>query len=479
MSFRLKTILGIAVIEITLLAILVFSGLSYLRQSSEVELLTRGEVTAQLFATMTSDAVLAFDLATLDALVEQTLLNPGIEYVRVRRDDGAVLSQGGDAEALAAPFVADTSIKTASSDGRLDVHSPIVAAGTTFGYVEIGLSTDRLQLAIAEARQWMLTIAGTEIIFVAIFGVILGTVLTRQLARLREAAKRVAAGEFGHELEVHGNDELADTTVSFNRMSAALSAFAQEAKAARERAEAGREYAETVLNDALNSMPQSVLIVDPDHNISFANDSFRQRYPEAISDTSDVYTFSEIAAAVTPAKIHQNGEETTFTLNDRMSRLASPEKHREWRASTGDGRTMMTTQERMSDGGVVVVEHDITDLFAALERNRQLEMELMQTQKLESLGTMAGGIAHEINTPIQFVGDNLNFLDGAFADISEFLSGITSGDSSLPQNLEKNLDDLDWDFLAEETPNALQEARAGISNVRDIVRVDKGIRPPG
>lgn len=73
MSFRLKTILGVALIEAVLLSLLVISGIYYLRSSNEAQLAERARTTARLIASMTSDAVVATDLATLDALVEQAI----------------------------------------------------------------------------------------------------------------------------------------------------------------------------------------------------------------------------------------------------------------------------------------------------------------------------------------------------------------------------------------------------------------------
>ena len=114
MSFRLKTVLGIAGIQIVLLSILVVSGLHYLRVSNEQQLLERARTTAKLVATMTSDAAVAMDIATIDVLMDQTVKNPGIDFARVRLANGAVISESGKPSALRAPFAQDTSIASAN-----------------------------------------------------------------------------------------------------------------------------------------------------------------------------------------------------------------------------------------------------------------------------------------------------------------------------------------------------------------------------
>ena len=148
-----------------------------------------------------------------------------------------VLAESGDPEALNQTFRADSSFEDTKSDGRLDLSSPIMLAGQNFGQVEIGLSTYRFEKILSSARRWMLGIAAAEIILVALFGLLLGTILTRQLTGLNTGARRVALGEFGYQVAVSGSDELADTAKIFNTMSAALDEFACEAQAARERAE--------------------------------------------------------------------------------------------------------------------------------------------------------------------------------------------------------------------------------------------------
>ena len=478
MSFRLKTVIGIAAIEIALLAILIVSGLYYLKTSNETQLLERARTTAQLVATMMSDAVLATDLATLDALVAQALTNEGVIYVRVRHVSGAVMSKGGAEAALEVDFVEDRSFESTANDNRLDVAHPILAAGNAFGRVEIGLSTTVIEGVLDAASRWMLGIAAVEIGLVGIFGLLLGTILTRQLARLRAGAGKVASGEFGYQLAVRGKDELADTTKSFNRMSAALAEFAKKARKAQRLAEEGREYAETALRDAMNSMPQGVLIVGPTEKVEFANNAYRRSYREVADILTEEPAFADVAPAVAGAVEEDELTGGGQTAEDRARRIRYAEHHRAWKTVLKDGRHIMNAQRRMTDGGVVVVETDVSELYDALDRNRQLELELMESQKREALGTLAGGIAHEINTPIQYVGNNIRFLTDSFAGVVEGLSEHVRGAGRNDAALNTALEKLDWEFLADEIPSALAEAAEGVETVSRIVLSMKDVSYP-
>ncbi|MEP2183406.1 hypothetical protein, partial [Roseibium sp.] len=121
MSFRLKTVLGIAAIEILLLAVLVLSGLYYIQTSNEERIFREAHTAADLLATMTTDATVALDLATLDELVQQAARNPGIVYARIRSAEGQVLSENGVPAALARDFKEDSSTESALEDTVLDV----------------------------------------------------------------------------------------------------------------------------------------------------------------------------------------------------------------------------------------------------------------------------------------------------------------------------------------------------------------------
>ncbi|NTV96329.1 MAG: response regulator [Thiobacillus sp.] len=221
MSFRLKTILGIALIQALLLAILIFSVMGFLRDSHETQLQRYTTATAATFASMIKDSLLGMDLARLQSFADELVSNPGIAYARIRDTDHRVMASAGSAKQLGQPFGPDKSLDTVD-DGVYDVQSAIQVGGIRFGSVEIGIDVSYLQETFAQASTWSLAIAGVELALVALFSFILGTYLTRQLARLEDGSRRLARGELGYQIEARGEDELAATARAFNDMSKRL-----------------------------------------------------------------------------------------------------------------------------------------------------------------------------------------------------------------------------------------------------------------
>jgi len=129
-------------------------------------------------------------------------------------------------------------------------------------------------------------------------------------------------------------------------------------------------------------------------------------------------------------------------------------------------------------------------LLLATETTEQktLENQLIQAQKLESIGQLAAGIAHEINTPIQYVGDNTQFLQDAFNDIGKLLTKYEqvievnktgSVNNELIKEVEVVSEEVDLDYLLEEIPTALQQSQEGTERVARIVRAMKEFSHPG
>jgi signal transduction histidine kinase len=119
---------------------------------------------------------------------------------------------------------------------------------------------------------------------------------------------------------------------------------------------------------------------------------------------------------------------------------------------------------------------------------KKLESELYQAQKLESVGRLAAGVAHEINTPVQFVNDNCYFLRDAVAQIGEVvrvyrdaLAAVAAGEVTLEEARERVAaaeESADYSFLSENMPTAVERALEGLERVAVIVRSMKEFSHP-
>ena len=139
------------------------------------------------------------------------------------------------------------------------------------------------------------------------------------------------------------------------------------------------------------------------------------------------------------------------------------------------------TSENGQNVGLLITGTDITE-------RRTLEDQLRQAQKLEAIGQLAAGIAHEINTPTQYVGDNTTFVKQSWPAISdlahaaqnvaqECAAGSLSAESTA--RLRQCIQNADLDYLLEEIPKAIDQSLEGVQRVAKIVHAMKEFSHPG
>lgn len=273
MSFRLKTVLGIALIEAALLLILVLSSLWELRHIGEQQLKQRAQTTATLFATTTADAVLSSDLAALESFVEEVLGNPGLVYARVLSNDQVLAEDGIEEGALLREFHPDTDLEEVE-DGTYDTYAEITIGGETYGRVEIGLEIGHLRTEFSRALANFSGIAIAELILSAVFSLVLGTLLTRQLRLLIKGTRAVADGNFGYQLKTRGRDEIAQAAQAFNSMSSGLAEL-MEQNAAQQ---ADLQQTTDLLSGLVDNLQSGILMIDMDRHINHVNSGFTEMF---------------------------------------------------------------------------------------------------------------------------------------------------------------------------------------------------------
>lgn len=149
-----------------------------------------------------------------------------------------------------------------------------------------------------------------------------------------------------------------------------------------------------------------------------------------------------------------------------------------------DGGSVRTVQavagELPDDGRSLITLQDVTARKVAEEEKAAMIERIAESDRFEALGTLAGGIAHEINTPTQYVGDNINFMKGGLDSLLGFAqtarAAVDSGGGL--DLLGRKLDDLDLDFLQAELPAAADQALDGTERIARIVQAIKEFSYP-
>jgi PAS domain S-box-containing protein len=197
-----------------------------------------------------------------------------------------------------------------------------------------------------------------------------------------------------------------------------------------------------------------------------------------------------------------------FEDDQATIRSGEPLLSRQETVRTRDGRTLtiLTTKVPVMDAsgrviGIIGIGRNITRRVEAEDRLRaaqeetaaemrereRMAIELRLAQKLESVGRLAAGLAHEINTPIQYIGDSVHFMHSAFDELLRlFLVYRSVAHKFSEKNDEqtfKNLDELetacDFEFLREEMPRAFERTFEGVRRVANIVRAMREFAHPG
>ncbi len=340
-----------------------------------------------------------------------------------------------------------------------------------------------------ELRNNILMIAAVATIAALAFGSLIAVSITRRLRRLCAATIALGQGNLDYKVSLSGHDELTRFAAHFNDMAVELKNVynrlhenniqlkhnISERKLAEDALRKERDFAETLIDTA----QAVVLLLDASGNVIRFNrymekllgykldeikgqNCFEIFFPER--DREDIrQRFSQyIDGVITRGNVHQ-----IIAKNGNRYEI-------EWRSAI----------LRQSDGtliGVLAIGQDVTDRAI-------LQSQLAQAQKLEAIGQLAAGIAHEINTPIQFIGDNLKFCHESFCALGGLLNKYVQlleesrrrqPNPKLIDELDKLIKEIEVEYLIKEIPNAIEQSLGGVDRISAIVRSMREFSHPG
>ncbi len=177
--------------------------------------------------------------------------------------------------------------------------------------------------------------------------------------------------------------------------------------------------------------------------------------------------------AVSPSD--RDGFRAWLSRIDTSERIDTADCWRESSLQTVNGRTFLAecSMARRDPS----LDEDTTLFVRDISAARRLETELRQAQKLESVGRLASGIAHEINTPIQFVSDSCHFVRESFAAMRTLLAGygsLLTSPTTLPserviERMRQLDEEADLAYVEESMPKALDTMADGLQRVAELV----------
>lgn len=299
------------------------------------------------------------------------------------------------------------------------------------------------------------------------------------VGRLRLVSRYLRSGDDNGEeirVPVRGHDEIGE-------MARAVEQFLEDRRQLTE-AQLSLRQSEEMLRAITDAVQSAVFLIDDEDRIQFVNPAaeamFGYRREEILG--------RRLHETIVPERFREQAGEglSAYRITGKGAIFAHP---RELAGRRKDGTELdilllvgrVFKNGRWWAAGSII---DITERLAAEAELKKTQTEAMHAARLASIGQLAAGIAHEINTPAQYVSDNIKFICDASTSFFTVLAAARNlareaADLESATTFAETCDDADIDYLIEELPAAIRQSLEGIDKVSRIVASLKEFSHPG
>ena len=385
----------------------------------------KGLAIARSLGAVSTNALLGYNYAALQYNVDQAAKEEDISYAIILDKEGRIAAYSGalhrQGEEISdqvgkTAFLAPKSIiqyhhfrdASGSSARLLDVAVPVYVEGSTakWGTVRIGLSLAGMYEDLRRTRLTLLFI-GLMAILLGWFGaVVLSRVVTGPVVQLTAATRKAARGDLDQRLEVKTSDELGVLAQSFNEMIRDIKLSREEIQQlnlelekkveqrTRELKEA-KEYLENIINNS----QVAITMVDMEGNFIIFNKG---------AELLTGYRADEVIGKKKAVEFYENPEDANYIAKIVLKKGFLESFESTLKKNDGSRVVMSITASLLRDVegkpiGSLGITVDRTEQRRLEQKQREMQLELLQESKLAAIGTMVAGIAHNLNSPLTVI----------------------------------------------------------------------------
>ncbi|MCK4622776.1 MAG: PAS domain S-box protein [Desulfuromonadales bacterium] len=371
-----------------------------------------------------------------------------------------------------------------------DVSAPVVVQGKHWGAFRIGLSMEQTDVQVQTLKNTVLIATALVLLSCSLLIPFFVSGLTRPLKLLTQAVQAISSGARREKIELVSNDEVGVLVTAFNEMNDALE---------------GTTVSRDSYDRLVRSMHDLLIVSDPVGKIVSVNratceilgfnenyllnhsvqdlvklrvedddDWFARQVADRQNYTADVSLINceeeWVPMAMSCSPLTDEHELSGFILlfQDNSERIrAEQAKDLAFDQAFIWNKELQEINERM--------EEKNSELEEAYVQLKNSQLQILQQEKMASIGQLAAGVAHEINNPMGFITSNLTSLDRYFEKLSSYLEQLEAGlgqveNQARRDELKALKKKLKIAYLLEDIPELLSESSDGAARVRDIVQ---------